>query len=100
MRAVKQGLVEMKDVITLWKLALYPELGGKDIADLVHEQLGDRTLQDLLNAHIKALLDEAKRQLSTTVFNRLNVNSMQVELLIGVPHVRLQSLHTHHLLTD
>ncbi|KAK4496568.1 hypothetical protein PRZ48_012548 [Zasmidium cellare] len=90
-RAVNARRIQPGDVITQWKLRLYPELSDSDLAKRVDFQLRKegKTLETLLAEHIKAIVGEAKSVLkggqTGNGFSKHQIDTMPVKLLLSVP---------------
>jgi len=59
--ALKKSIIQQDDVIELWKLLLYRDHEDSEFAREIEDQLDYHTLEQLLHAHMKAVVEEARR---------------------------------------
>lgn len=89
-RALKKKLIRQEDVLELWKLLLYKDHRSSPIAQQVKEQLGDRTLGDLLTTHLREIINAAKEQIKsaqTSEFSIEDVDNLPMQLFLSVPQM-------------
>ncbi|KAK5171043.1 uncharacterized protein LTR77_004187 [Saxophila tyrrhenica] len=93
--ALNNGIIQQKDVVELWKLALYdghtPQSKAKESV-IVDKQLGnDYNLDDLLAAYLRSVIGYATEKIAVaktySSMSKDEIGRVPVHLFIGVPQM-------------
>jgi hypothetical protein len=88
--AVGTGQIGEEDVIELLKLLLYKDHENTHIVQEVESQLGDRSVGDVLELHLAAIIKYAREMVLKEPpfqFSREELEAMEVQLMLAVPLV-------------
>ncbi|KAK3673844.1 hypothetical protein LTR78_006399 [Recurvomyces mirabilis] len=83
--ALKKGEIKLDQTITLWKLLLYKDHATSKMAERADAALGSRTLNELLEAHLRDIMTKVKQSIKTHTSTVLALKDEHVKAIDDIP---------------